>query len=241
MNVKFFEILTFFILFCFTLSTLFFDLLFLTSEDGVVEILSVAFWIIGILFAIGIILNSKYKKKIVAFVLLSVCFISFGEEISWGQRIFNIETPDFIADANRQSELNFHNLYVLSGGSTWINFFKTGEFDYQQIIDAQNLFRIGFIIFFFLFPLILNTRYGAKILFKVGYYKPENYFTILLWLFIVFSFLITIGKNASYAHSIQEIREMSFALFIGMYLFKFFYYTKQIKQRLPNHALAADS
>jgi hypothetical protein len=61
--------------------------------------------------------------------LLSVCFISFGEEISWGQRIFGIETPAFIADANRQSELNFHNLYALSGGSTWLNFFKTGEFN----------------------------------------------------------------------------------------------------------------
>lgn len=230
MNLKFFEILIFFTLFCFTLSTLFFDLLFLTSEDGVVEYLSVAFWLIGILFAIVIILKIKYKKKIVAFVLLSVCFISLGEEISWGQRIFNIETPDVIANANRQSELNFHNLYMLSGGSTWINFFKTGEFDYQQIIDAQNLFRIGLIIFFFLFPLISKTKYGAKILSKIGYYKPDNYFTILLWSVIVFTFLITIGKSNLYSHSIQEIREMIFALIIGMYLFKFFYYTQKIKQ-----------
>ena len=65
MNTIFFDILTFFILFYFTLATLFFDLLFLTSEDGVVEVLSVAFWIIGILFATGIILNNKSQKKIV--------------------------------------------------------------------------------------------------------------------------------------------------------------------------------
>ena len=234
MNVIFFNIVTFFILFCFTLATLFFDLLFLTFEDGFVEYLSVVFWIMGILFAMGIIWHNKYKKKIVAFVLLFVCFISSGEEISWGQRIFNIETPYFIAEANRQSELNFHNLYALSGGSTWLNFFKTGEFDYQQIVDAQNLFRIGFIIFFFLFPLISNTKYGGKILSKIGYYKPENYFTIIVGLYIVFSCLITIGTSGSYAHSVQEIREMSFALFIGMYLFEFFYYTKKLKQRLPN-------
>jgi len=230
MILKFFGILTFFTLFCFTLSTLFSDLLFLTYEDGVVEYLSAAFWIIGILFAMGIILNRKYKKKIIAFVFLSVCFISLGEEISWGQRIFNIETPDFIATANRQSELNFHNLNGLSGDSSWRNFFKTGEFNYHNLTDATNLFRIGFIIFFFLFPLISNTKYGAKILSIVDYYKPENYFTILLLLFIVFTFLITIGKNAPYPHSIQEIREMSYALFIGMYLFKFFSYTQQVKQ-----------
>ena len=230
MNPRFFELLTFLALFCFTLSTLFIDLLFLTSEDGIVENLSVAFWMVGIIFAVRIMLKSKYKKKIVPFVLLSVCLISLGEEISWGQRIFDLETPHFIAVANRQSELNFHNLYSLSGGSTWINFFKTGEFNYHQIIDAQNLFRIGFIVFFILLPFIFNTKHGEKFLSIVGYYKPENYFTILLGLFVVFTVLITIGKNASYIHSIQEIREMAYALFVGMYLCKFFYYTKQVKQ-----------
>ncbi len=230
MNRRIFELITFLSLFCFTLSSVFFDLRFLTDEDGIVEYLSVAFWMIGIIFAVRILLKSKSKKKIVPFVLLSVCFISLGEEISWGQRIFDLETPHLIAAANRQSELNFHNLYAFSGGSTWLNFFKTGEFDIYQIIDAQNLFRIGFIVFFILFPFIFNAKRGEYFLSMVGYYKPEKYFSILVGIYFAFSFLIRIGTNNSYLHSIQEIREMAYALLLGMYLCKYFYYTKQVKQ-----------
>lgn len=47
-----------------------------------------------------------------------IMFFGMGEEISWGQRIFNIETPEFFANANRQNETNLHNLMV---GSTNIN------------------------------------------------------------------------------------------------------------------------
>lgn len=32
-----------------------------------------------------------------------------GEEISWGQRLFRIETPEWLAE-NRQEEANLHNL-----------------------------------------------------------------------------------------------------------------------------------
>lgn len=33
-----------------------------------------------------------------------------GEEISWGQQIFQWETPEFLAERNRQNETNLHNL-----------------------------------------------------------------------------------------------------------------------------------
>ncbi len=226
MKLKLFEIFLFIVLFAFLLYTLFFDFIFLCGEDGVVEYLSVFFWFIGILLTLYMILKMKIRKNFIVYLFLFICFISFGEEISWGQRIFNIKTPDFIAENNVQQELTLHNLYILCGGSTWRNFFKTGEFNYQQILDAQNLFRLGFVTFFFLFPIIYITKYGKRLLSKMGYHKPENYFTFLLWLFIVCTFLIVIGKtDSSYLHSIQEIREMAFALFIGMYLY--FYCMRQ--------------
>lgn len=44
------------------------------------------------------------------FLLVGVIFfIIAGEEISWGQRILNIEVPDIIARNNTQGELNIHN------------------------------------------------------------------------------------------------------------------------------------
>lgn len=47
-----------------------------------------------------------------------VLFFGMGEEISWGQRIFGIETPEFLAEANAQKETNLHNLVI---GDTSIN------------------------------------------------------------------------------------------------------------------------
>src|SRR5215210_1920225 len=37
-------------------------------------------------------------------------FVAFGEEISWGQRIFGIETPESLEGLNDQGETNLHNL-----------------------------------------------------------------------------------------------------------------------------------
>lgn len=39
-------------------------------------------------------------------VLLAVA----GEEISWGQRLLDLETPEALVDGNRQDELNLHNV-----------------------------------------------------------------------------------------------------------------------------------
>lgn len=36
-----------------------------------------------------------------------------GEEISWGQRIFDVATPESISMQNRQNEINVHNLEVI--------------------------------------------------------------------------------------------------------------------------------
>jgi|CXWL01.1.fsa_nt_gi hypothetical protein len=37
-------------------------------------------------------------------------FFGGGEEISWGQRIFNVQTPVALAEINAQEELNVHNI-----------------------------------------------------------------------------------------------------------------------------------
>jgi len=41
-----------------------------------------------------------------------VLFFGMGEEISWGQRIFNVETPEFFLANNVQNETNLHNLEI---------------------------------------------------------------------------------------------------------------------------------
>ena len=44
------------------------------------------------------------------FSLALLFFVASGEELSWGQHIFKFETPEILAEANRQEEVNLHNL-----------------------------------------------------------------------------------------------------------------------------------
>ena len=45
-----------------------------------------------------------------AAALAAALLFAAGEEISWGQRILDVETPDVLIDGNGQDELNLHNL-----------------------------------------------------------------------------------------------------------------------------------
>lgn len=87
-----------------------------TREDGFVE------WLTVIALLLGAATNF-YRAKILAkfrsytFVLGLVtlgCVFLFGagEEISWGQRIFDWHVPAFFQQHNAQGETNLHNLIV---------------------------------------------------------------------------------------------------------------------------------
>ena len=51
------------------------------------------------------------KINTILFLLASVAFFwAAGEEISWGQRIFDFHTPSYLSEINQQNETNLHNL-----------------------------------------------------------------------------------------------------------------------------------
>jgi hypothetical protein len=91
---------------------------YLEAEDKLVEYLTCVFYFVGAIFAF---MCLKYVKKLklnknqitLIRVLLLVSaigmFVITAEEISWGQRILQIETPESIAVTNTQKELNLHN------------------------------------------------------------------------------------------------------------------------------------
>jgi hypothetical protein len=83
------------------------------------------------LFCSGIFLYIAIKKKNLILLLFAIAFfVGFGEEISWGQRIFNFKTPEKLLEINQQEEFNFHNIM------TWeINFiFKVFTLAYGIIL-----------------------------------------------------------------------------------------------------------
>jgi len=87
-----------------------------TYEDGLVEWLTV----LGLLLGAAIcvyrfvkLLGKRHWIFLAITLLLGIMlFVVAGEEVSWGQRIFGIESSALFQQNNLQQETNFHNLVV---------------------------------------------------------------------------------------------------------------------------------
>ncbi|MCQ0111330.1 hypothetical protein SAMN04487906_0593 [Zhouia amylolytica] len=85
-------------------------------EDGAVEygtafmLLSISILCLYRLFLLGGSKPALWKIGVLFFAILF--FFGAGEEVSWGQRIFGIESSDFFLENNAQKETNLHNLVV---------------------------------------------------------------------------------------------------------------------------------
>ena len=86
------------------------------KEDGIAEWLTVAGLLLGSFVCFTRFLKLLRKRsRWFLFVTLALglfLFFAAGEEISWGQRIFGIETPEYFQQHNAQQETNLHNLVV---------------------------------------------------------------------------------------------------------------------------------
>lgn len=85
-------------------------------EDGLVENLTA---VVLLVFSIlmfrkaWIFRKEKAKKWVFLQVFLALgLFFGFGEEISWGQRLLGVESPEFFTENNLQNETNLHNLKI---------------------------------------------------------------------------------------------------------------------------------
>jgi hypothetical protein len=83
-------------------------------EDGLVETSETLYLLVAAAFALGGAwrLRRRGEPTLAAvYALLGVCFFFVGmEEISWGQRMFGVASPEFFRAFNAQEELTIHNL-----------------------------------------------------------------------------------------------------------------------------------
>ncbi len=88
----------------------------MVEEDGPFETLTaLVLLLISILFIIRITKQRKSRNThwIVLGVIIAIgTFFGFGEEISWGQRIFGIHAGEYFMQHNLQGETNLHNLEI---------------------------------------------------------------------------------------------------------------------------------
>jgi len=88
-----------------------------------------------------------------AFILALVFFFGFGEDISWGQRVIGLETPEALKEVNHQDEFNVHNLRFTEVDS---------DGEVVRIWDVKSIIHILFDLFAFMFCLAIPTLSAAS-------------------------------------------------------------------------------
>ena len=89
----------------------------LLREDGAVEYAqSIAYlfsFVLALIIAGGLFRGGRTAIGVLYSILAFGFLFIAGEEISWGQRLFDVATPDYFHQRNTQAELNLHNLSLL--------------------------------------------------------------------------------------------------------------------------------
>lgn len=84
----------------------------LNREDGILETSSAALLLGASGLALWVALRADQSAvKAMHFFLAFLFFAMCGEEISWGQRLLNFETPEALREVNVQQEINLHNMF----------------------------------------------------------------------------------------------------------------------------------
>lgn len=179
--------------------------------------------------------NYRWQKilgqKNLFYLLLGVLFfICFGEEISWGQRIFNIKTPEIISEFNAQKEINLHNLWI---------FYATYPDGQRKaflplLLNMSRLFSIFWLLYCVAIPIVDKLSVRINSIFKninlpvppmwIGIIFLTNYIVFK----VVFSFLADSRHEVLF--SINELKESNYA-----FIFSILAFTEVRKQKILNH------
>lgn len=165
-------------------------------EDGLFENLTAVFlFALSILMFWRIIKFRKGKKALwlvthIGFLLIFL--FGAGEEVSWGQRIFGIESGEFFEEQNTQGEMNFHNLEI--GGV------RLNTLIFSQLLSVA----LGF--YFLIIPLLYQKYQWVKNWTnRFGLYLPHWYQSLFFLFCIVLILLIPSDKK-------WELLEFTFTL-----------------------------
>jgi hypothetical protein len=189
----------------------------LTDEDGIVENLSALFYLIGFFICLYRIFKKTSEKKIWLYLWCFLCFVFFGEEISWFQRILDYSAFPFMENLNAQGEVNIHNLNIFQGGH-WMEALSSNKYGVKMFLSSQNIFRLCFILYFLIIPLLVHWGKLKLLKSKLNFPEPEIRFIITIWSVLAISFVLAGFSSELTKSSLAETREMFYALFILIYV-----------------------
>ena len=154
---------------------------YLVQEDGFFENLTSIFLFLSSFYLFYFFIsNIKLKSiwwKMGIIIMIIGLFFGAGEEISWGQRIFHIESSKFFNENNSQKETNLHNMIV-------------DGVKLNKLIFS-NLLSIIFSIYFLILPILWRkNNFIKKTINQFGIPIANNYQVII---FMISSLIIILS------------------------------------------------
>lgn len=166
-------------------------------EDNLLENLQVIFYGFSsiIFFAISLRYFKSDKLFFIYFLILGIglLFIT-GEEISWGQRILGINSPEIVQANNAQGETTIHNINGLQNLQPYIYLIFSGFLSFAWILIS-------------ILPKNLKNKYAVLV--------PPKY--MMLYFLPIFFFYIHINILSGIHWQWQEPCELMLA--IGLFIF----------------------
>lgn len=162
-------------------------------EDGLVEYATALFLFVACLALLGHARRTIGRVRWLTASYALVFFFAAGEEISWGQRIFGIQSTEFFTENNRQGETNLHNLVV---GDVHLAKWVFG--------NALTLVLLGYLVVLpLLYPVLAWVRRFCEVL---AVPVPPRHMAALALLWSVFIAAIALPRN-------WEVYEFAFSIF----------------------------
>jgi hypothetical protein len=144
-----------------------------------------------------------YHYFYIFFCLL--CIFSAMEEISWGQRVLNIRSPNFFLQHSDQHEINVHNV-----------------FQKATSLKTKHVAGITMLFYGVIFPLISTWNPIANFFKKIKLIIPPKILIVAFFLGFILAFDLPTGQE-------EELSEFFFSL--CFLLFMIIDYLKHYRKR----------
>ena len=187
---------------------------FFLSEDHYFEnVGAITFFLASLIYFYGFwklrLIKSTDKlfvlKKLAFLGLAFLFFFAAGEEISWGQRIFHIQTPESLSQVNNQDEITVHNIPIAIAGH---------EIAFETMFDMLWLFLTVIVPFSSMYRparqiinrLLPISHWGVGVLFFLNYLwaKAAKLLYVDKYVFNLVSL--------PFVQAVQEVKESNYSL-----------------------------
>lgn len=140
----------------------------LVREDDIIQWVQFYLLLFTSLYCIKIVYKYKnlYENKLIMYFFLTCFFLVLilaFEEISWGQRIFNIKTPEIIKTINAQNQITLHNLICFQRYRHWL-LLSFGLVGLSLIYIKTNTSKIDIQLIFFIPPSFFKLAYSLVLI-----------------------------------------------------------------------------